>query len=174
MKKILFKESQQFRQWWHIVFILVSVVPSLMMCLYALFQQMVMGVQVGNSPAPNGILIAAFFCLGVVLWMLFSLKLEVWIDQQGIHYRFFPLILKHKLISKEEIQRFEIRKYKPVLEYGGRGIRTGWGYKRGKAYCVDGNIGLQLYLTNGKKVLFGTQRSQAIQYAMMEMMEPGR
>jgi hypothetical protein len=171
MNKILFKESQQFRQWWHIVFILVSIVPSMMMCLYVLFQQVVMGEKVGNSPAPNGVMLVAFLGLGVALWMLFSLKLEVWIDQQGIHYRFFSLILKHKLISKEEIQRFEIRKYKPLLEYGGRGIRTGWGYKWGKAYCVDGNIGLQLYLQNGKKVLFGTQRSQAIEHAMNEIVE---
>lgn len=172
MKKILFKESQQFRQWWHIVFILLSTVPSMIMCLYVLFQQMVMGEKVGNSPAPNGVMIAAFLGLGVVLWMLFSLKLEVWIDQQGIHYRFFPLIPKSKLISKEEILRFEIRKYKPILEYGGRGIRKGWGYKWGKAYCVEGNTGLQLYLKNGKKVLFGTQLPQGMEYAMRKIVEP--
>lgn len=170
MKKVLFKESQQFRQWWQIVFILMATVPSMVTCLYALFQQMVIGVQVGNSPAPNGVMIAVFLGLCALLWILFSLKLEVWIDHQGIHYRFFPLLLKSKLISKEEILRFEMRKYKPFLEYGGWGIRKGLMNKWGRAYCVDGNTGLQLYLKNGKKVLFGTQRSQAIQYAMNEIM----
>lgn len=172
MKKVLFKESQQFRQWWQIVFILAATVPSMIMLIYALFQQMVMGQQVGNSPAPNSIMIAVFLGLCGLLWILFSLKLEVWIDPQGIHYRFFPLILKSKLLAKEEILRFEIRKYRPFLEYGGWGIRKGIANKWGRAYCVKGNTGLQLYLKNGKKVLFGTQRPQAIRDAMTEIIEP--
>lgn len=116
-----------------------------------------------------------------MLWGYFKLKLEVWIDQDGIHYRFFPLIRKNRLISKAEIQRFEIRKYNPIIDYGGWGVRFGLGMKLkfnfglgskwGKAYIVSGNTGLQLYLTNGKKVLFGTQRSQAILYTMEEMMK---
>ena len=91
------------------------------------------------------------------------------IDQDGIHYRFFPLIFRDKLISKAEIQRFEIRKYNPVINYGGWGVKRS--FKWGRAYNVSGNIGLQLYLTNGKKVLFGTQRPQAILYAMEEIMK---
>lgn len=166
------------------------------MSIYTLYQQIVRGVQVGNSPTPNAVMIVIVISLGIVLWVYFSLNLEVWIDQDGIHYRFFPLIYKNKLISKEEIQRFEIRKYSPILDYGGRGIRHGIGWKLsiidfkvgvfggwgirhgigrkwGKAYIVSGNIGLQLYLTNGKKVLFGTQRSQSIMYAMEEIMKGG-
>lgn len=174
MNKVLFKESQQFRRWWQVLGILAATVPSMILCLYALFQQMVMGVQVGKSPAPNGVMIAVFLGLCMLLWILFSLKLEVWVDQQGLHYRFFPLIQKSRLISKGEILRYEIRQYRPLLEYGGWGIRKGLWNKWGRAYCVAGNTGLQLYLKNGKKVLFGTQRPQAMEYAMKEMIEPGR
>lgn len=171
MNKIFYKESQQFRQWWYILFILAATVPAMIMCIYTLYQQIIKGIQVGDSPASNVVMIAVFIVLCVSIWIFFSLKLEVWIDQKGIHYRFFPVIFKNKLISKSEIQRFEIRKYSPILDYGGWGIRRGIGRKWGKAYNVSGNIGLQLYLTNGKKVLFGTQRSQAITYAMDEMMK---
>jgi len=143
------------------------------MSIYTLYQQIVRGVQVGNSPAPNAVMIVIVISLGIVLWVYFSLNLEVWIDQDGIHYQFFPLIYKNKLISKEEIQRFEIRKYSPILDYGGRGIRRGFGRKWQKSFTVSGNVGLQLYLTNGKKVLFGTQRSQSIMYAMEEIMKDG-
>lgn len=174
MNKILFKESQQFRRWWQIVIVLGATVPSMMICLYGLFQQVVMGVKVGNSPAPNGVMLAVFLGLCILLWILFSLKMVVWIDQQGLHYRFFPLIPKSQLIFKEEILRFEIRKYKPLQEYGGWGIRTGIWNKQGKAYCVDGHTGLQLYLKNGKKVLFGTQRPQAMEYAMKEIVDQGK
>ena len=143
----------------------------MVICIYALFQQTVRGIQVGDSPAPNGVLIVILVFLFVMLWGYFSLKLEVWIDQEGIHYRFFPLIFKNKLISTVEIQRFEIRKYKPILEYGGWGVRRGFGRKWQRAYNVSGNIGLQLYLTNGKKVLFGTQKPQAIAHAMNEIIK---
>jgi hypothetical protein len=172
MNKILFKETQQFRQWWYIMLILAATIPVMVMCIYTLYMQIVKGIQIGDSPAPNAILVVVFFAVCIALWVNFSLKLEVWIDQDGIHYRFFPLILKNKLISKAEIQRYEIRKYRPIIDYGGWGIRYGLGMKWGKAYNVSGNIGLQLYLTNGKKVLFGTQRSQAIIYAMDEIMKP--
>ena len=171
MNKLLFREEQQFRQWWWIVLILGATIPAMVMCIYALYQQTVRGIQVGDSPAPNGVLVIVLVFLCIMLWGYFSLKLEVWIDQDGIHYRFFPLISKKRLISKVEIQRFEIRKYKPIIEYGGWGVRRGFGRKWQRAYNVSGNIGLQLYLTNGKKVLFGTQKSQAIMYATEEMMK---
>lgn len=164
MNKIYFKEEQQFRQWWNVLLILASVVSGIGFSLYALYQQVVLGKQVGNSPAPNAVLVIVIFVLLLVLWVFLRLKLEVWIDNQGIHYRFFPLELKEKLISFAEINKYEVRKYSPLGDYGG------WGKKRslrwGRAYNISGNMGLQLYLNNGKKILFGTQKPQAIIYAM--------
>ncbi len=172
MNKILFKEEQQFRQWWQIVLILGATIPVMVMNVYALYQQLVRGVPVGNSPAPNGMLIGVFVVLCLTLWVYFTLKLEVWIDLDGIHYRFFPLVFRNRLISKHEIQCYEIRNYRPVMDYGGWGIKRS--FRWGRAYNISGNVGLQLYLTNGKKVLFGTQRPQAIQYAMDEVMNTGK
>jgi len=171
MNKVLFKETQQFRQWWWIVLILGSTVPMIVFSVYTLYQQTVRGIQVGDSPAPNGILFFLFFFMIILLLLFFSMKFEVWIDQEGIHYRFSPFIFKDQFISKEEIQRFEIRKFSAIKDYGGWGIRRGFGRKWGRAYIVSGNIGLQFYLKSGKKVLFGTQRSQAIMYVMDEMMK---
>lgn len=164
MNKVLYRETQQFRQWWWIVLALGSTVPTMLFSIYALYQKTVNGIQVGDA-----MLIILPFFMGIMIWVFFSLKLEVWIDQDGIHYRFYPLISKNKIISKEEIQRYEIRKYSPLLDYGGWGIKKR--FKWGRAYNVSGNIGLQLYLKTGRKVLFGTQRSQAILYAMDEMMK---
>ncbi len=168
MHKVLFKEEQQFRQWWYIMLVMVSVIPSMLFCVYALYQQVVNGIQIGDSPAPNAVLAGLFAGLCVLLWSFFVMKLEVWIDEIGIHFRFFPLIIKPRVISKNEIQRYEIRKYSPIVDYGGWGIKRR--LKWGRVYNVSGNIGLQLYLASGKKVLFGTQRSQAILYAMDAMM----
>jgi hypothetical protein len=70
-----------------------------------------------------------------------------------------------------EIESFEVRTYRPVTEYGGWGIK---GSSRNKAYNISGNVGLQLKLKNGRRVLFGTQESQAVEYAMRKMMNSER
>jgi len=171
MDKVLFREEQKFRLWWQILLILGSTVPAMIMIIYTLVQVYILNVKVGNTPQPGAALFLSLCGVIIALWVFFSSKLETCVTKDGISYRFYPLIYKNKFISKEEIQRFEIREYKANLEYGGRGIRRGFGRKWGRAYIVSGNIGLQLYLTNGKKVLFGTQRSQAILYAMGEMMK---
>ncbi len=164
MNKTLFKEEQQFRQWWNLLVVLASTVLGIGFSLYALYQQVILEKQVGNDPAPIAVLSLLIVFLPFFLWFYLRLKLEVWIDNLGIHYRFFPLIYKERIISFTEIKKYEIRKYSPLGNYGG------WGIKRslrwGRAYNVSGNIGLQLYLKNGKKVLFGTQKPQAMIYAI--------
>ena len=49
-----------------------------------------------------------------------------------------------------------------LLEYGGWGLKGGllWKKSKGIAINVSGNIGIQLELKNGKKLLIGTQKLQ--------------
>jgi hypothetical protein len=168
--KILFKEEQRFRQWWFIILILISVVPAMMFTSYALIQQ-IRGIQVGETPAPIPVLAILTVFFPVLLWGYFAMKLETWVEQDGFHYRFYPLIWKNKVIAKEEIARFEIRTYNALLDYGGWGIKGSILSRKWKAYNVSGDKGLQLYLKNGKKILFGTQKPQALEYAMNEIMK---
>jgi len=172
MNKVLFKETQQFRQWWNILLILAVTVATTVFAVYALYQQMINGIQVGDEPAPNVVLIIIIVVMMVLLWAYLAMKLEVWIDQEGIHFRFWPLFFKERSISIHEIQRYEIRQYRPIFDYGGWGMKKS--FRWGRAYNISGNIGLQLYLNSGKKVLFGTQRSQAIMYAMDEIMKKNK
>ena len=73
------------------------------------------------------------------------------------------------------IEKYEVRKYNAFREYGGYGIKgrkPGRRFRgKGYAYNISGNTGLQLYLKDGKKVLIGTQRGEAIKYAMDKMMK---
>ncbi len=102
---------------------------------------------------------------------MLRLRLVVEVRQDSVWFKFPPILCKWKTISTSEIERFEIRKYKPIMEYGGWGIRS-WS-KNDRAYNTSGNIGLQLYLKSGKKILLGTQRKQAIEAAMKKMMASG-
>ena len=143
--------------------------------MIGIYTQEILGESWGNNPASTATLIIIFsfvFVLMIGLFLLFfKMRLQVEIKDNGLKFRFPPLARKWRMISKEEIERFEVRTYRPVAEYGGWGIKGGtWK----KAYNISGNIGLELVLKNGRKVLFGTQKSQAIKYAMEKMMDGER
>ncbi len=69
----------------------------------------------------------------------------------------FPF--KKEAIPFSEIAKCDARQYSPIKEYGGWGIRYG---TKGMAYNVSGDRGVQLELTNGKRLLIGSQRSEEL------------
>jgi len=174
MRKIKYREEQKFGSM--SLYLSMGIIYAIVIVIFimAIYSQFVLNEPWGDKPMSNkGLLLAAFLILLVLLlsaFFLFGSKLVVVITNNDIHLTFKP-ILKNKIIfSRNEISSFEVRKYKPIKEYGGWGIKQG---KKtvGKAYNVHGNLGLQLYLKNGKKVLIGTQRGEAIARAMTKMME---
>ncbi|MBE9601319.1 hypothetical protein [Pedobacter sp. MC2016-24] len=50
-----------------------------------------------------------------------------------------------------------VRKYSPLTEYGGWGIRFGL-FGQGNAFNVSGNEGLQLEFNDHTKLLIGTKK----------------
>ena len=81
------------------------------------------------------------------------------ISGEGISYKMWPFHTKPRTISWEEIASAEVRKYKPIGEFGGWGVRVG---TRGRAYNVKGNMGLQLVLVSGTRILIGTQKPEQL------------
>lgn len=107
--------------------------------------------------------VAVLFIVVVLIVLVLS-RLKTKITYDGIFITFPPLKRKSYKIKVQEIERFEIRKYRAKREYGGYGFRSR--RTSGQAYTISGNIGLQLYLKDGKKLLIGTQKKQAIEHAM--------
>jgi hypothetical protein len=87
------------------------------------------------------------------------MRLETKIDKEGIYVRLFPLHVNFKFFNWNDIEKAYIRKYNPILEFGGWGIRFGF---KGMAYNVSGNKGLQLEFRNGNKLLIGTNRAEEL------------
>lgn len=139
----LFTEKQRFTQWWFWLIILLVVA-------FAFYYE--------ESTLERVVAL-------IIPLFLFILNLETEISQEGIRVRFFPFHLKKKFFAWDEIAKAEVREYSPLLEYGGWGIRRG---KSGRAYNVKGNIGLQLVLKNGKKVLIGTQKAEELKQILAE------
>ena len=152
----LYRETQRFRQWWMWTLVLFIALLS----LYGAVQQLILEKPFGNNPAPDGwmIVIAIIFGIGLPIFM-YMINLTTEIRSDGLYVRFFPFHLSYIRITTQEIVSFETCTYSPLGDYGGWGIRFG---KKGKAYNVSGNRGVQLELSNGKGLLIGSQRPEEL------------
>ena len=156
----IFKEVQRFNQWWLIaLFISVYSVIGYKFLLFYREKETFNNDELSEQIFPGVILVLTTI-------LIFSLKLKTRIDENGISYQFSPFHLKAKYIPWESIERCSVRKYSPILEFGGWGFRGilklklfGIG-KNGKAYNVRGNIGIQMILKDGAKILIGTQEKE--------------
>ena len=149
----VFIEEQRFDQWWFYLLLIASfLITSVMVVKEWELEQ-------GNEPKIS--LILFILLLIMIHGLVFLLKLKTRIDDKGIYYQFFPFHFSNKVIPWSQIERAYIRKYNPILDYGGWGIRLDFGSK-GKAFNVKGNKGLQLELKNGKRILIGTQEESEL------------
>ena len=131
---------------------------------YDLFLFFIDKTRASTDSLPTLIFAGAILTFATIF--LFSVTLETRIDEMGITYKFFPLHSKARNIPWDGLEKCSVRKYSPILEYGG------WGYrgmlkskifsfgKNGIAFNVRGNIGIQFKLKDGNKILIGTQKMQ--------------
>lgn len=148
----VFKEEQRFTQLWLIVLMSVSLIVPVAL----IFQE----YSKKNSSISTNELIGSTIAILASGLLIFFFKLKTRIDEKGIYYQFFPFHFKYKLISWSEIENAFVRTYDPIGEYGGWGLKGGafWNSGKGKCINVSGDVGIQLELTNGKKLLIGTQK----------------
>lgn len=172
MEKIYFQEEQHLKNYWIWISIFFSGLGIVAIFAVLLFRQVKQGEVIGNNPMTDTeLIITSILTISVyvlIFLLLRLIRLITIISDQGIQFKYFPFHLKFHEIKKSEIESYDVITYKPIRDYGGWGIKIG---KNGKAYNVYGNQGLIVKLTSGKKVLFGTQRNDAVQYAMKKMME---
>lgn len=168
MEKVLFKEEQRFTQTWYWFLIAAAfVVPMIFLVNQLIIEAKANSEEMAELEFSLILIVVIGAGLSFLFWRM---KLIIEITQLELRFKYPPFLPKWKIIKKDEIEHFEVRKYKPIIEYGGWGIKTRV-KKQNIAYNVKGNIGLQLYLKNGRKILLGTQKKQAIEYAMGKMMQ---
>ncbi|WP_299055528.1 hypothetical protein [uncultured Polaribacter sp.] len=150
----IFIEEQRFTQIW--LFIVLGF--SLVVPIY------VMGKEFLNENSKMSVQEFTITLLGILasVGIIFIFKLKTRIDEIGIHYQFFPIHFSYKTIPWQEIENAHVRTYDPIGEYGGWGFKGGafWNKKKGKCINISGDIGIQLKLNNGKKLLIGTQKKE--------------
>jgi hypothetical protein len=110
--------------------------------------------------------------------------LTTYINEDGIYIRVFPFFLKPQYFSWDIITKAYVRKYRPIKEYGGWGVNQG-GFRfnifriqtlrfhslwsNNVAYNMSGNMGLQLELNNGKRVLIGTRKPVEVESVLRKL-----
>lgn len=104
------------------------------------------------------------FLVILFVFVLFNFfKLKTRIDEKGIYYQYLPFHFSYRFISWEAISKCYVRNYNAIFEYGDWGLKFSFRKSRGKSFTVKGNIGLQIALLNGNKILIGTQKKEEIQ-----------
>lgn len=162
MSQILFSEKQRFTQWWIWVILLVPFFIS----GYGVYQQLYLGIPFGKQTVSDFSLLSIFFgmlCLPVSM-LIFCLHTQI--TKEGILVKFFPFHIKFREYKWADLKNIHVRKYSPIGEYGGWGLR---GFGNNKALNVSGNIGLQLEFHNGKKLLIGTLKGEELNQVLTQL-----
>ncbi len=150
----IFKEEQLFIKSSLMVLIIISLIAPISIITAEYYSE--------NSNMSTKEFILTILFILVCILPIFFFKLKTRIDEKGIHYQFFPFHFSLRLIKWLDIEKAYVRAYSPISEYGGWGIKGGaiWSKSKGKAINISGDVGIQLKLKNGKKLLIGTQKKE--------------
>ncbi len=157
----IFYEAQKFPLWLRL-FLVFDVICFTCILPYAML---------GGEQAASlyiGLTVGIVISLAVAI-LFFIVKLETKVCSEGLYVRMFPLHIRFIKFSAEDLTHYYSRIYRPILEYGGWGIRYGLG--SGKAYNLRGNKGVQLILKSGKKLLIGSQKPDELVKAIDSLMK---
>jgi uncharacterized protein DUF6141 len=157
--KILFSESQKFKQCW----LWMLLIAVNLFTFSGVYQQVINGHPFGDKPTSNTELISGACITLLIAILLLIIRLDLEIKRDGVYVRFFPLHLKFRYYPWSQLSKCYVRKYRPMGEFGGWGLRIEFS---GKAYNISGNQGLQLEFTNNKRLLIGTQKPEELTEAL--------
>jgi hypothetical protein len=156
----IFHEEQKFDIWlrWFI-YILMAMAAGFSVFTLKITEQSPL-----NSPE---MILAIVVGVGVSLAIavLFALaKLETEVRSDGIYVRYKPFHIHFRRYAFVDLSEYYARRYKPILEYGGWGLR--YSLRNGRAFNINGNKGVQLVFKNGRKLLIGSQKTEDFEQAI--------
>lgn len=157
---VIFQERQKFTQWW---------IWTIFIGVFVLYFYDVSRYLSSDPPQnlPTALLITGVL-LFVVTYIFIICRLDTLIKTDGIYVRLYPFHIKPKFYSWSSLTKAYVRTYSPIVEYGGWGLRFSI-FGKGKAYNIAGNQGLQLELTNRKRILIGTAKPEELTHALVKL-----
>jgi len=122
---------------------------------------------VAGRPAEVWLVVVGPLVVLVVAVLLSLSHLDVDVTDDGVTIA-FRYVWPARRIAFSEIVGLQVRRYSPLLEYGGWGVRLG---PKGWAYVTSGNEGVQLRLRRGLPVLIGSAHPHELEAATVEGVE---
>ncbi|MCS6775528.1 MAG: DUF6141 family protein [Chloroherpetonaceae bacterium] len=107
------------------------------------------------------VIYVALLPIGLIWLIAEKMRLITEVRDDGLYVRLLPFGFRR--IPFEDITSATVRRYRPLLEYGGWGIRYG---REGMAYNASGNRGVQLVLHSGQRILIGSQQPEELLIAI--------
>lgn len=117
------------------------------------------------------ILLSIVAGLVLVLAILYFARLQLKIDTLGIHYRFFPAIIKWRIIPLNSIESFEVTEKKNIIEIIERGYRRNR-FNNTITMNVTGKKFVRLKLKGGQKIKIGTENPDSFERALQKITSP--
>ncbi len=155
---LLFSERQYFSRWWVLLMLPAPIITTVMQFIPSTKEE----------DALLALIIIWGLCGSIAAMFMWS-HLDTEITEDEIRLKYPPFINKPKVIPYSEIKTIQVRKYDPLGEYGGWGLRYGWtNSKKNRAYNIKGDIGLQLELNDGMRILIGTQKPDELRNLIAE------
>ncbi|AQQ72459.1 hypothetical protein SMSP2_02844 [Limihaloglobus sulfuriphilus] len=149
-REIIYSEVQRFSWIINLIFIAVIIIS-----FAAAAAALTAAGKSEEEPLEPGMMLFTIIINLVLLALLVTFQMQTRVYKDAVWVRLLPFMPWFKKIPFEDIREYCPRKYRPVFEYGGWGIR--YSFRNGKAYNAKGNKGLQITLKNGKKILIGSQ-----------------
>lgn len=154
----LFSERQYFSRWWVLLMLPAPIITTVLE----------LTSKIKEDDALIALIIVWGLCGGIAAMFMWS-HLDTEITEDEIRLRYPPFINKPKVIPYSDIKSIQVRKYDPLGEYGGWGLRYGWtNSKKNRAYNIKGNMGLQLVLNDDMRILIGTMKPDELRILITE------
>jgi len=148
----VYHEVQARPPWWAVAVVVVAAVD-----VWVLF---LLRVVFNQNEAPLWLTWALLLLVGVGLpAFMVANRLIITVTETDVRVQFVPLA--DVRYPYEQIRAVERRTYSAIREYGGWGLRTGWGSKR--AFNMRGHEGVELTLTDGSKIMLGSENAAELE-----------
>jgi hypothetical protein len=118
---------------------------------------------------PVAVSVVGLFLPAILMVGLLRMTTEVTPTHVRVYFGWVPTY--RRAVEVTAIQRLEVVTYRPIADYGGWGIRSGRDGER--VLNARGNRGVRLDLTDGTRLLIGSQRPEELARILERAMRPG-
>jgi hypothetical protein len=167
---VVYREEQNFD--WRAYALVFAVEVFLMTVLYWQFQKAPnLGALVKLSAVELPLGIAICVAMPVVLVVGF-LRMTTEVTPTDLRVWFGWIPTYRRIVPAGSVVRLEVVSYRPIVDCWGWGIRTGSEGER--VLNARGNRGVRIELSDGSRLLVGSQRPEALAIALEQaMLRPG-